>query len=143
MSLCSIEMSVLADGLPSSATQHAVVEQGRMSEWLRDVVGVDPRGLHPSVRFGLEGALLSALAEHRGGSLAAVLGPPCLDVGKHSQGHDFHGDAAVHVNGLLDCSDGPREVAADAARLVHTGFKALKIKVCRACSMFSRDPCTI
>jgi len=107
--------------------------QGRISEWLHGVVGVDPGNLYPSVRFGLEGALLTALAEQRDESMAGVLGPPCENAGRATQGSSLHSGAGVQVNGLLECSGGPQEAAADAARLVRQGFKTLKIKVCIAC----------
>jgi len=101
---------------------------------------VDPGNLHPSVRFGLEGALLTVLAEQRGESMAGVLGPPCQNAGGASQGHGSCHGATVHVNGLLDCSGGPQQAAAEAARLVRQGFKALKVKVCSLLGVLRASP---
>ena len=100
-----------------------------MSEWLRDAVGVDPSNLHPSVRFGLEGALLTAFAEQRGESLACGLGSSCGGSAMAQHGHGTPGGSLVQVNGLLDCSGGPQAAAAEAAELVRRGYRALKIKV--------------
>ena len=101
--------------------------QGRMSEWLHGVLGVDPSHLHPSVRFGLEGALLMALAEHRGESLSRVLGADIC--AGDCAGSGSRGRSVVHVNGLLDGIGSPKEVAAEAARLAGQGYKTLKMKV--------------
>ena len=92
---------------------------------------MDPGNLHPSVRFGLEGALLTALAEQRGESLVGILGAPHENRMTAQQGHGSQrGTREVLVNGLLDCAGGPQEAAAEAVRLVRWGHKALKIKVC-------------
>ena len=112
--------------------------QGRMSDWLQEALGVDPRHLHPSVRFGLEGALLTALAAQRGESLSFVLGNGGGHTERDGSGSCEH--AVVHVNALLDSSGSAREVAAEAARLAGQGFTALKIKV-RDCDVFSGCKC--
>jgi hypothetical protein len=101
--------------------------QGRMSEWLHGVLGVDSSHLHPSVRFGLEGALLMAIAEHRAELLSRVLGAGCCE--GERDGSDSDGRIGVSINGLLDGSGSRREVAAEAARLAGQGHKTLKMKV--------------
>jgi isochorismate synthase/2-succinyl-5-enolpyruvyl-6-hydroxy-3-cyclohexene-1-carboxylate synthase/2-succinyl-6-hydroxy-2,4-cyclohexadiene-1-carboxylate synthase/O-succinylbenzoate synthase len=99
---------------------------GRLGSWLRRGLGVEPARLLPSVRCGLEAALLSALAQHRGASLAHLLAgcPPADAAAQLPQ--------AAAVNGLLDCQGSPEEAAAEAAALLaHHPLSALKIKVGR------------
>jgi len=76
------------------------------------------RGLHPSVRTGLEGAVLTLLADRAGTDLPHLLAA--------------NPAAQVRVNGLLDGE--PAEILEGAVRLAAAGYTALKIKVGR------RDP---
>lgn len=111
--------------------------QGRISGWLQDTVGFHPSALHPSVRCGLEGALLTALAAARGQTLAGLLTGGAAPVDQSSLGRERHLDfergapaeAAVAVNGLLDCAGAPEDCAAEAAALAERGFSAVKMKV--------------
>ena len=96
-------------------------------------------GLPPSVRCGLEAALLSAVAAARGVPLASLLGGDRV-LGYHEPaglrgadeatgpGETARGAPAVAVNGLVAC-EGASACAAEAARLVAQGFTTLKIKV--------------
>jgi o-succinylbenzoate synthase len=79
---------------------------------------IGARGLFPSVRSGLEGAVLALLADRAGNGVARLLAAAP--------------DAVVRVNGLLD-GEGAA-LLEEAARLAGAGFAALKIKVGR------RDP---
>ena len=73
------------------------------------------RGLLPSVRTGIEGAVLTLLADRGGKDLAHLLGAAP--------------DARVRINALLD---GEAEAVLDgAARFARAGYTALKIKVGR------------
>jgi isochorismate synthase/2-succinyl-5-enolpyruvyl-6-hydroxy-3-cyclohexene-1-carboxylate synthase/2-succinyl-6-hydroxy-2,4-cyclohexadiene-1-carboxylate synthase/O-succinylbenzoate synthase len=103
---------------------------GRMSLWLRDRLGVAPESLLPSVRCGLEAALLSALAQHQGLSLAQLLaGSVALTAGQPAGQQPR---PAVSLNGLLDCQGSPAEAAAEAAQLLNKHpYSTLKIKVGR------------
>lgn len=99
---------------------------GRLADWLQQGLGVAPESLLPSVQCGLEAALLLALAQHRGVSLAHLLaGCPAEAGGAQQQQH-------VAVNGLLDCQGSPAEAAQEAvALLARHPFSALKVKVGR------------
>lgn len=99
---------------------------GRLSAWLEAGLGVLPASLLPSVRGGLEAALLSAVTQHQGLSMAQLL------CGAALQGGAAPLSPAVAVNGLLDCQGTPAEAAAEAAALLRRQpFAALKIKVGR------------
>jgi isochorismate synthase/2-succinyl-5-enolpyruvyl-6-hydroxy-3-cyclohexene-1-carboxylate synthase/2-succinyl-6-hydroxy-2,4-cyclohexadiene-1-carboxylate synthase/O-succinylbenzoate synthase len=100
---------------------------GRLEAWLVRGAGLDAPALLPSVRAGLEFALLSALAEVSGVSLARLLataaGAPA--------------DAALappSVCALLDSVGPPEEAAAEAAALVAAGARAVKLKAGRRAS---------
>jgi isochorismate synthase/2-succinyl-5-enolpyruvyl-6-hydroxy-3-cyclohexene-1-carboxylate synthase/2-succinyl-6-hydroxy-2,4-cyclohexadiene-1-carboxylate synthase/O-succinylbenzoate synthase len=82
---------------------------GAFESWLGD------RGLHPSVRTGIEGAVLTLLADRSGKDLPHLLATAPA--------------AWVRINGLLD--DEPAAILENAARLEKSGYTALKIKVGR------------
>jgi o-succinylbenzoate synthase len=73
------------------------------------------RGLHPSVRTGIEGAVLTLLADRAGTDLPHLLAA--------------NPAAQVRVNGLLDGE--PVEILEGAVLLAAAGYTALKIKVGR------------
>lgn len=112
-------------------------------------MGVDQGNLFPSVRCCLEGALLSALANAKGVSMAEVLlGKPLEECRSQGSGVSVHTPergvgwlGSVEVNGLLECQGSPAECAAEAVRLVSAGFKKLKIKVMRVpCALRMKVP---
>lgn len=73
------------------------------------------RNLHPSVRTGIEGAVLTLLADRDGKDLPHLLAPAPA--------------ARVRINALLDGE--PDAVIEAAARFALSGYPALKIKVGR------------
>lgn len=82
---------------------------GAFEAWLGD------RGLHPSVRTGIEGAVLALLADRCGKDLPHLLAETPA--------------RRVRLNGLLDGE--PAALVENAARLEKSGYTALKIKVGR------------
>lgn len=99
-----LEGATIPEGCPALA--------GAFESWLGG------RGLHPSVRCGIEGAVLTLLAARAGTDLPHLLAPrPAGD---------------VRINALLDGS--PAAVLDAALRLADQGYTAFKIKVGR------RDP---
>lgn len=91
-------------------------------------MGVDPASLYPSVRCGLEGALLTALAQAQGLPLSHVLLPSTVDqMQPHILGSPQH-DKPVLVNALLDCHNSIEGCVAEACQLVLQGYSALKLK---------------
>ena len=92
-----------------------------MTEWLQSSLGWAAGSMLPSVRCGLEGALLSALADARRLPLHALLaGCPLPTAGCPT---------GTAVNALLHCQGTPEERVQEAERLVRQGHKTLKIKV--------------
>jgi isochorismate synthase/2-succinyl-5-enolpyruvyl-6-hydroxy-3-cyclohexene-1-carboxylate synthase/2-succinyl-6-hydroxy-2,4-cyclohexadiene-1-carboxylate synthase/O-succinylbenzoate synthase len=60
------QLAALCEVLPGARVPATLATlHGRLSEWLETCVGVGVATLHPSVRCGLEGAVLSALAQVR------------------------------------------------------------------------------
>jgi len=96
-----LEGAAIPEGCPALA--------GAFESWLGD------RGLHPSVRSGVEGAVLTLLADRCGKNLPHLLASAPAE--------------RVRINGLLD--DEPAAVLESAARLAMNGYTALKIKVGR------------
>jgi isochorismate synthase/2-succinyl-5-enolpyruvyl-6-hydroxy-3-cyclohexene-1-carboxylate synthase/2-succinyl-6-hydroxy-2,4-cyclohexadiene-1-carboxylate synthase/O-succinylbenzoate synthase len=108
---------------------------GRLGAWLEASVGLGPSSLLPSVRAGLEQAVLSALAAAAHRPIAAILAASTgLSHSSREAAELETGGGAVALNALLDCQgSSPEEAAGEAAKLVEQGFQAIKIKVCFVC----------
>ena len=104
-----------------------VLLQGRISSWIEHEVGLDPANLYPSVRCGLEGALLTALAKAQKLTLAKLLSSSAPATTPQNEATDT--GRAVLVNGLLDCDGDIEACRQEAADLVAQGYTALKLKV--------------
>ena len=102
--------------------------QGRIGSWIKLELGLDPANLYPSVRCGLEGALLTALAQAHNIPLAKLLhrqdAPLSTKPADPAQPPE-----AVLVNGLLDCCGTIEACTEEALKMVAQG-SALKVKVC-------------
>ncbi|XP_022992379.1 protein PHYLLO, chloroplastic isoform X2 [Cucurbita maxima] len=99
--------------------------RGSFSSWIFHELGIPPRSIYPSVRCGLEMAILNAIAGRKGCSL--------LDVLQHRlvEEDDLSSSSKVKICGLLDSGGTPSEVARVAKTLVKEGFPAIKLKVAR------------
>lgn len=78
--------------------------------------------IFPSVRCGLEMAILNAIAERQGCSLLNII-QPWRETEKICE------KSNVKICGLIDSTGTPAEVAVIASALVEEGFSALKLKV--------------
>ncbi|PHT48075.1 Protein PHYLLO, chloroplastic [Capsicum baccatum] len=97
--------------------------KGSFSHWLWQSLGIQPTSMFPSVRFGLEMAVLNAIAAREGSSLLNVL---C------GQTEEATGSSLdVKVCALLESNGGPNEMALVATTLVKEGFTVIKLKVAR------------
>ncbi|XP_054809027.1 protein PHYLLO, chloroplastic isoform X2 [Prosopis cineraria] len=97
--------------------------KGSFSCWIWNELGILPSSIFPSVRCGLEMAILNAIADRRGSSLFDIL---------HCQTNEkdkYQSSMEVQVCALLDANGSPAEVANVAAALVKEGFCAIKLKV--------------
>ena len=95
---------------------------GSMRLWLHRALGVRAEALLPSVRYGLEAALLAALAAARGTTLPALL---CAGAGCAEAQHP------PLVNALLPACESPEAAAAAARALSEAGYGCIKVKVAR------------
>eukprot|EP00898_Chlorokybus_atmophyticus_P002770 jgi/Chlat1/3494/Chrsp23S03682 len=93
---------------------------GSIQDWIANQVGLQVHVLAPSVRFGLETAVLTALADACGVSLYALLRPTS------AMAVD-----GVRTCGLVDSSDVIAKTVDEAVRLKARGFCTLKLKVGR------------
>lgn len=82
--------------------------------------------IFPSVRCGLEMALLNAMAVRHDSSLLGILHCQKAENG-YAQPH------SVPICALLDSEGTPSEVAYVARKLVEEGFSAIKLKVSQRC----------
>nr|XP_011462964.1 PREDICTED: protein PHYLLO, chloroplastic isoform X1 [Fragaria vesca subsp. vesca] len=99
--------------------------KGSFSSWIRSNLGILPCTLFPSVRCGLEMAILNAIATRQGFNLLGILlGQKGGDVSQSS--------STVQICALVDSNRTPTEVADSIATLVEEGFTAVKIKVARS-----------
>lgn len=96
-----------------------------------------PSSIFPSVRCGLEMAILNALAARCGCSLSDVLsGYKSTSLGSlKSVRSELIDDvivkksARVHISALVDCKGTPKNVAHVVSQLVEEGFTTIKLKV--------------
>ncbi|KAJ0986775.1 hypothetical protein J5N97_005131 [Dioscorea zingiberensis] len=116
--------------------------KGSVSYWIWNSLGVQPSSIFPSVRCGLEMAILNALAARHGCSLSDVLsGYRNPSLGNHELVRsELVGDVIVkksprvQISALVDCKGTPKEVAHVVSQLVKEGFNTIKLKVARRAS---------
>lgn len=107
--------------------------KGSFSSWIWKTLGIPLSSIFPSVRCGLEMAILNALAARQGSSLSDLI------LGYESSGLKTQLDEAdktlrpprVQICALLDSNGTPKEVAHIVAQLVDEGFTTIKLKVAR------------
>ncbi|KAF2599247.1 hypothetical protein F2Q68_00008609 [Brassica cretica] len=97
---------------------------GSFSSWIRSELGITASSIFPSVRCGLEMALLNAMAVRHDSSLLGILHCQKEEIGS-VQPH------SVPICALVDSEGTPSEVAYVARKLVEEGFSAIKLKVAR------------
>ncbi|KAI8539299.1 hypothetical protein RHMOL_Rhmol09G0170900 [Rhododendron molle] len=99
--------------------------KGSISSWIWTSLGILPGSIFPSVRCGLEMAILNALAAKEGSSLLNILHPETAT--EELSQRSF----TVQICALIDSDGTPKDVADIAATLVGEGFSAIKLKVAR------------
>ncbi|XP_071735709.1 protein PHYLLO, chloroplastic isoform X2 [Rutidosis leptorrhynchoides] len=99
--------------------------KGSFSSWIWINLGIPPDSLHPSVRCGLEMAILNASAAAVGSTMLNMLN---LSVPKEESAQT---SLKVRICALIDCDGTPAQVAYLASTLVEEGFTAIKLKVAR------------
>ncbi|KAE9597953.1 putative 2-succinyl-5-enolpyruvyl-6-hydroxy-3-cyclohexene-1-carboxylic-acid synthase [Lupinus albus] len=99
--------------------------KGSFSYWIWNELGILPSSIFPSVRCGLEMAILNAIADAKGSNMLNILHPPINENDK------CQSSLEAQICGLIDSNASPTEVANIAATLVEEGFSAIKLKVAR------------
>ncbi|XP_050132794.1 protein PHYLLO, chloroplastic isoform X2 [Malus sylvestris] len=99
--------------------------KGSFSSWIWTNLGILPCTLLPSVRCGLEMAILNALATRQGSNLLGLLHP------LKAEGGISERPMTVQICALVDSNGTPTQVADVVAALVEEGFTAVKLKVAR------------
>ncbi|KAJ8774552.1 hypothetical protein K2173_016998 [Erythroxylum novogranatense] len=98
---------------------------GSFASWIWNNLGIMACSLFPSVRCGLEMALLNAIAVKQNSSLLHILQPWKMKEESNERSSN------VRICALIDSSGTPAEVAHVASSLIEEGFTALKLKVGR------------
>ncbi|XP_020225950.1 protein PHYLLO, chloroplastic isoform X3 [Cajanus cajan] len=99
--------------------------KGSFSYWIWHDLGILPSSIFPSVRCGLEMAILNAIADAKGSNMLNILHPPINENNKCERSLN------VQICALIDSNGSPTEVANVAATLIEEGFSAIKLKVAR------------
>ncbi|RDX71618.1 Protein PHYLLO, chloroplastic, partial [Mucuna pruriens] len=99
--------------------------KGSFSYWIWHELGILPSSIFPSVRCGLEMAILNAIADAKGSNMLNILHPPI------NENNECERSLNVQICALIDSNGSPTEVANVAAKLIEEGFSAIKLKVAR------------
>ncbi|KAJ4846899.1 hypothetical protein Tsubulata_026226 [Turnera subulata] len=99
--------------------------KGSFASWMWNNLGIPEDSIFPSVRCGLEMAILSVLAARQGSSLLNLLQQ------QSGKRETYSRSSSVHICALIDSDGTPSEVADIAASLVQEGFNTIKLKVAR------------
>lgn len=97
--------------------------KGSISSWIWNTLGISPSTIFPSVRCGLEMAVLTAIAARESSTLLKILYPKVEESPRNRLG--------VPICALIDSGGSPNDIANVATSLVEEGFTAIKIKVAR------------
>lgn len=106
---------------------------GFFSRWIWRSLGIPPSSMFPSVRCGIEMAVLNALAARQGSSLLDLIrGQRGLPLNTQSDTDDrMKKSENIQISALIDCNGTPTDVAYVVSRLVNEGFTTIKLKVAR------------
>ncbi|KAJ0038657.1 hypothetical protein Pint_23420 [Pistacia integerrima] len=105
--------------------------KGSFSSWIWKKLGISVRSIFPSVRCGLEMAILHAIAARHNSSFLNILYTKTeTDEGISKS------SSSVKICALIDSTGTPLEVANIAITLVEEGFTAIKLKVARRADPF-------
>ncbi|KAL4586503.1 hypothetical protein LXL04_011139 [Taraxacum kok-saghyz] len=98
---------------------------GSFSSWIWTTLGIPPDSLLPSVRCGLEMAILNAIASTQGSTMLNILHP------SSPKEEPPQKSSNITICALLDSNGTPKQLAYLATKLVQEGFTAIKLKVAR------------
>nr|XP_051209292.1 protein PHYLLO, chloroplastic isoform X2 [Lolium perenne] len=106
--------------------------RGSLSNWIWTSIGIPPSSVFPSVKCGLEMAILNLLASQQKISLSEILTGSNPLLGDQSLvEYNQNRSTRIQICALLDSYGTPMEVALAVAKLVEEGFTTVKLKVGR------------
>ncbi|PKU61520.1 protein PHYLLO, chloroplastic isoform X1 [Dendrobium catenatum] len=106
--------------------------RGSFSRWIWKILGIPPSSVFPSVRCGMEMAILNALAKRQGSSLSGFIGYESFLLGTQKVADkNICKEEGIPICALVDCDGTPNVVAHVVSQLFHDGFTTVKIKVAR------------
>uniref|UniRef100_A0ACD5ZH39 Uncharacterized protein n=1 Tax=Avena sativa TaxID=4498 RepID=A0ACD5ZH39_AVESA len=106
--------------------------RGSFSNWIWTSIGIPPSSVFPSVKCGLEMAILNLFASQRKCGLSEILTGSNPSVRDQSLvEYNQNSSTRIQICALLDSYGTPMEVALAVAKLVDEGFTTVKLKVGR------------
>ncbi|KAK1315767.1 hypothetical protein QJS10_CPA05g02086 [Acorus calamus] len=110
--------------------------RGSFSSWIWRTLGIPSSSIFPSVRCGMEMAILHALAAKQGCYLVDVIsgyGSSLMETSQLVKRESIINKSSpkVQICALLDSDGTPKQIAHIIAQLSNAGFKTIKLKVAR------------
>lgn len=105
--------------------------EGSFSNWIWKSLGIPLHTIFPSVRCGLEMALINVLAAKCSSNFSDVLAYCLRNSMSYYDDRTKRKDTGIPICALVDCDGSPKEVSHIVSRLVDEGFTTIKVKVAR------------
>ncbi|KAL6899311.1 hypothetical protein ACP4OV_005969 [Aristida adscensionis] len=106
--------------------------RGSFSNWIWTSLGIPPSSIFPSVKCGLEMAILNLLVSQRKYGLPEIFaGSDRIVRDGNVMEYNQNSSANIQICALVDCNGTPMDVALAVAKLVAEGFTTVKLKVGR------------
>ncbi|KAL6634634.1 hypothetical protein ACP70R_027305 [Stipagrostis hirtigluma subsp. patula] len=106
--------------------------RGSFSNWIWTSLGIPPCSIFPSVKCGLEMAILNLLVSQRKYGLSEIVaGSDHLGRDRNVMEYNQNSSASIQICALVNSNGTPMEVALAVAKLVAEGFTTVKLKVGR------------
>uniref|UniRef100_A0A0A9CFW5 Mandelate racemase/muconate lactonizing enzyme C-terminal domain-containing protein n=1 Tax=Arundo donax TaxID=35708 RepID=A0A0A9CFW5_ARUDO len=118
--------------MKDSALDFIPLLRGSFSKWIFTSLGIPPSSIFPSIKCGLEMAILNLLASQRKCRLSEILAGSDSFVREGNLAeYNKNSSASIQICALVDCNGTPMEVALAVTKLVAEGFTTVKLKVGR------------
>ncbi|WOK95438.1 protein PHYLLO, chloroplastic isoform X2 [Canna indica] len=126
------QLRFLVHKLQGSDISFIPLLKGSFSQWIWRTLGIPPSSLFPSVRCGMEMAIVNALAARQRSSFLDVISGRRNSSRETCMVSDGVDDLKhIEICALVDHSGSPKEVAGVVFQLVKEGFTTIKLKVAR------------
>ncbi|XP_065045713.1 protein PHYLLO, chloroplastic-like isoform X3 [Musa acuminata AAA Group] len=125
------QLKFMAHKLEGSGISFVPLLKGSFSQWIWKALGIPPSSLFPSVRCGIEMAILNAIAARQGSGFLDVISGYMSSSRETQLVAGVNGSKQIQICALVDHSGTPKEIADVVSQLVDEGFSTIKLKVAR------------